>query len=103
MNFMQWATGQKCLLIFLRREGGGEEVRGRMKIGKLGSLGHYDPIFKYPDIILKKNNYCLSKLKCFTIDLLCIATLITIQVYPAPAWNIFCFLFLLAVNKTVFE
>ena len=87
MNFMQMATGQECLPIFLRGGGGGEGVRGRMKIGELGSLGHYDPIFKYPDIIIKKNNYCLSKLKCFTLDLLCIATLITIQLYPALAWN----------------
>ena len=56
----------------------GEGVKERMKRGKLGSLGHYDPIFKYPDIILKKNNYCLSKIKCLALDLLCIVTLITI-------------------------
>ena len=31
---------------------GGGGVRGGMKRGKLGSLGHYDPIFKYPDVIL---------------------------------------------------
>ena len=102
MNFMQMATGQECLPIFLRGGGGGEGVRGRMKIGELGSLGHYDLIFKYPDIIIKKNNYCLSKLKCFTLDLLCIATLITIQLYPALAWNFFWFLFLLAVEQNCF-
>ena len=48
---------------FIEGRGGGEGVTERMKRGKLGSLGHYDLIFKYPDIILKKNNYCLSKLK----------------------------------------
>ena len=38
---------------FIEEEGCGcGGVRGRMKRGKLGSLGHYDPIFKYPDIIL---------------------------------------------------
>ena len=83
-------------------EGRGEGVRGRMKRGKLGSLGHYDPIFEYPDITLKKNNYCLSMLKCFTRDLLSIATLITIQLYPAPAWDFFCFSFLLAVEQNCF-
>ena len=49
----------------------GEGWWWRMKRAKLGRLGHYDPIFRYPDIILKKNNYCLSKLKCFTLDLHC--------------------------------
>ena len=72
---------------------GGDEGIGGMKRGKLGSLEHYDPIFKNPDIILKKNNYCLSKLKCFTLELLCIATLITMQLYPAPAWILFVFRF----------
>ena len=88
---------------FIERKGGGEGVRGRMKRGKLGILGHYDPIFEYPDITLKKNNYYLSKLKCFTRDLLCIATLITIQLYPAPAWNFFCFSFSLAVEQNRFR
>ena len=32
--------------------GWGWGVRVRVKRGKLESLGHYDPIFKYPDIIL---------------------------------------------------
>ena len=32
--------------------GRGGKGGGRMKRGKLGSLGRYDPIFKYPDIIL---------------------------------------------------
>ena len=48
MNFMQYATGQQWFLISLR-EGG--------QRGKLGILGHYGPIFKYPDIIHQKNNY----------------------------------------------
>ena len=87
---------------FIEGMGAGEGVRERMKRVKLGSLGHYDPIFKYPDIILKKNNYYLSKLKCFTRDLLCIAKLITIQLYPAPAWNFFYFSFLLAVEQNCF-
>ena len=30
---------------FIERKGGGEGVRGRLKRGKLGILGHYDPIF----------------------------------------------------------
>ena len=73
-----------------------------MKRGKLGGLEHYDPIFKYPDIIFKKNNYYLSKLKCFTLDLLWIATLITLQLYPAPAWTFSCFSFLLPVEQNGF-
>ena len=88
---------------FIEGRGVGDAVSGRMKRGKLRSLGHYDLIFKYPDIRLKKNNYCLSKLKWFTLDLLCIATLITIQLYPAPAWNFFCFSFLLAVEQNRFR
>ena len=52
MNFMEWATGQQYFLSLLIGGGGGGGVRGRMKRGKLGSLGHYDPIFKYPDVIL---------------------------------------------------
>ena len=87
---------------FIEGRGGGEGVTERIKRGKLGSLGHYDLIFKYPDIILKKNNYCLSKLKCYTLDLLCIVTLITMQLYPAPAWNFFCFSFLLSVEQNCF-
>ena len=78
---------------FIEGRGAPEGVKGRLKRGKLGSLGHCDPIFKYPDITLEKNNYCFSKLKCFTQGLLCIATLITIQLYPASAWNLFCFSF----------
>ena len=38
---------------FIEGSCGSVGVRGRMKRGKLRSLGHYDPIFKYPDIILK--------------------------------------------------
>ena len=87
---------------FIEGRGVGDGVSGRMKRGKLRSLGHYDLIFKYPDIRLKKNNYCLSKLKWFTLDLLCIATLITIQLYPAPAWTFFCFSFLLTVEQNGF-
>ena len=41
---MEWATGQPYFLSVLRgRVGGGGGVLGG---------GHYDPIFKYPDIIL---------------------------------------------------
>ena len=32
-------------------DGGGGVFRGRMQRGKIGSLGHYDPIFIYLDIL----------------------------------------------------
>ena len=45
---------------FIDVRGWDEVIRGRMKRGKLGSLEHLDPIFKYPDIILQKNKYFLN-------------------------------------------
>ena len=47
-----WATMSSE---FIDGRGGDEGIRGRMEKGKLGSLGHYDPIFKYSDIMLEKN------------------------------------------------
>ena len=46
-----WAT---IFSEFIEGEGWGWGwgVRVRVKRGKLGSLGHYDPIFKYPEAIL---------------------------------------------------
>ena len=58
------------------------------------------PIFNYPNIILYKSNYGLPKLKYFTLSLLFIATLITMQLYPAPDGNFF---FLFAVEKNCFS
>ena len=40
---------------FIDGRGGDEGIRRRIEKGKLGSLGHYDPVFKYSDIMLKKN------------------------------------------------
>ena len=67
--------------------GGVREGKESIQRGKLGGLGHDDPIFKYPDIILYKNNYWISKIKHFTLDILCITALITIRLYPAAACN----------------
>ena len=78
----------ELVLIFWVR---GEGAQGRMQRG---------PIFNYPDIILCKSNYSLPKLRYFTLSLLCIATLITIQLYPTPVRNFF---FLLAVEKNCFS
>ena len=47
-----WATMSSE---FIDGRGGDEGIRARMEKGKLGSLGHYDPVFKYSDIMLKKN------------------------------------------------
>ena len=44
-----WAT---MVPDFTEGGGGGGGQRGKIRI-----LGHYDPIFKYPDIIYQKNNY----------------------------------------------